>query len=241
MVTSDQSERDRIDETVRSGIRKRIVQVVFFVLYQAGILFLTSGRLDWRAAWVYLGVSVAAVLINAFFMLRRHPGTVAERSRSEGMKGWDKLVGGLWGIVYFIVLLCVCGLDARFGWSGRLPLWVHFLGGAGYVAGATLFSWAMITNAYFSAVVRIQDDRGHQVCSDGPYRLIRHPGYTGAILQSVCLPFMLGSYWALIPGIVAGLLMATRTLLEDRMLLAELDGYREFADQTRYRLVPGLW
>lgn len=230
-----------LDTDIKSGIIKRIVQIVVMLLIQGAILFSTVGRIDWTSAWVFLSLMTIGILVNAWFMLRRSPETIAERSRSEGMKGWDRVVGGLWGIVYFIVLLAVSGVDVRMGWSGALPRWLPWVGGIGFLAGGALFSWSMITNAYFSAVVRIQDDRGHQVCSDGPYRFVRHPGYTGAILQSLSIPFLLGSYWALIPGVVAGVLMVLRTILEDRTLQEELAGYREFTAATRYRLVPRLW
>jgi len=99
----------------------------------------------------------------------------------------------------------------------------------------------MIANAYFSTAVRIQSDRGHTVCRTGPYRFVRHPGYVGFILQSLGTPFLLGSLWTLVPGITATVLMIIRTSLEDRTLQAELPGYRDFVQEVRYRLVPGIW
>jgi protein-S-isoprenylcysteine O-methyltransferase Ste14 len=99
----------------------------------------------------------------------------------------------------------------------------------------------MIANAYFSTAVRIQLDRGHTVCRTGPYRFVRHPGYVGFILQSISVPFLLGSWWALIPGIAATVLMIMRTSLEDRTLRAELPGYQDYVWDVRYRLVLGIW
>ena len=99
----------------------------------------------------------------------------------------------------------------------------------------------MITNAFFSTAVRIQTDRGHTVCRTGPYRLIRHPGYLGTVLQSIAIPILLGSSWALIPGVAAVALMVIRTTIEDRTLQAELAGYHDYAQEVRYRLVPRLW
>jgi protein-S-isoprenylcysteine O-methyltransferase Ste14 len=89
--------------------------------------------------------------------------------------------------------------------------------------------------------VRIQEDRGHTVATGGPYHLVRHPGYLGFIAASMATPVSVGSLWALIPAGVASALLVLRTALEDRTLHAELDGYREFARQTRYRLLPGIW
>jgi len=101
--------------------------------------------------------------------------------------------------------------------------------------------WAMITNAFFSTAARIQSDRGQQVCRSGPYRYIRHPAYASIVIQSISMAVLLGSLWALIPAIAASVLIITRTALEDRMLLAELAGYKEYGQVVRYRLVPGLW
>jgi protein-S-isoprenylcysteine O-methyltransferase Ste14 len=99
----------------------------------------------------------------------------------------------------------------------------------------------MATNAYFSARVRIQADRGHQVVTSGPYGVVRHPGYAGTILAALALPVMLGSGWALIPAALLVIAVAARTVLEDRTLVAELGGYSAYAQQVRFRLVPGVW
>jgi len=109
------------------------------------------------------------------------------------------------------------------------------------IAGHALVVWATGTNAFFSQVVRIQTERGHTVITGGPYRYVRHPAYVGMILVVVGAPIMLGSWWALIPGVISAVLMIVRTVLEDRTLQAELSGYVEYAQHTRYRLLPGVW
>jgi protein-S-isoprenylcysteine O-methyltransferase Ste14 len=99
----------------------------------------------------------------------------------------------------------------------------------------------MVANRFFSAVVRIQRDRGHEVVTTGPYRVLRHPAYAGGLLAYLSFPFMLDALWALLPalGVVAALI--ARTALEDRALNAELPGYAAYAARTRSRLIPGLW
>ncbi len=109
------------------------------------------------------------------------------------------------------------------------------------IAGHALVVWATGVNAYFSQVVRIQTERGHTVVSNGPYRYVRHPAYAGAILLVLSAPIALGSWWALIPGAICAVLMILRTALEDKTLQAELPGYLEFTQHTRYRLLPGVW
>jgi len=218
-----------------------MVQVFAQIAIQALVLFLSAGTIRWWQAWLFLGITLVGIAINAFFMLRYSPETVAERARSEGMKGWDKIVAGLCALFHFVGILLVAGLDVRFGWTGELPLGVYLAGVGASMLGFALFSWAMISNAYFATVVRIQEERGHAVCTTGPYRFVRHPGYVGFIIQSLALPLFLGSLWALIPGGLAAVLMVVRTALEDRTLQDELDGYKEYAQRVRYRLLPGVW
>jgi protein-S-isoprenylcysteine O-methyltransferase Ste14 len=241
MNTSTENPPSENHPGLTAGIGARALQILIGFCILAAALLLGAGRLIWLWAWVLLGIYLVSVFINSAFMLRTSPETIAERGQPKEMKDWDKLVGGLWGLAQFLLLPLVAGLDVRFGWTRELSTPWHLAGAVVFAAGLGLFGWAMITNAYFSTVVRIQSDRGQSVCSTGPYRFVRHPGYVGAILQSFGMPFLLGSFWALVPGLAAAGLMLVRTYLEDRTLQAELPGYREFARQVRYRLVPGLW
>ncbi|GAB4490319.1 MAG: hypothetical protein Fur0016_22330 [Anaerolineales bacterium] len=104
-----------------------------------------------------------------------------------------------------------------------------------------ILMWSMVSNAYFTAIIHIQTDSRHRVATGGPYRFVRHPGYVGTILFYLGTPFLLGSAWAVIPAALSCLLLVIRTSLEDKTLQAELPGYKEYAQQTRYRLVPGVW
>jgi protein-S-isoprenylcysteine O-methyltransferase Ste14 len=225
---------------VWAAVLRRGIQIAVIFLLQAAILFVSAGRLDWLWAWIFLATYVADVLVNILF-LRDRPEQVAERGSAGFRQDWDKTISLAWAASLYLLLPLVAGLDERFGWSPDLSLGVHLLGWAGFALGLALFSWAMIANAYFSTVVREQDDRGHSVCTSGPYRAMRHPGYAGAVLQGLAAPLLLGSLWALVPGLLAGAMMVWRTALEDRLLQAELPGYADYARRVRHRLLPGIW
>jgi protein-S-isoprenylcysteine O-methyltransferase Ste14 len=227
---------------LNKAIVRRMVQILITILIQAAVLFLSSGRPTWWEAWAYIAVYLVGITINAIFLLRRSPETIAERGQiRENWKVWDKVIGGLFGVLYFFGILLTAGFDERWGWTGAMPLGSQIAGFVVFGMGSALFSWAMITNAYFSTAVRIQYERGHAVCSSGPYRYLRHPGYLGATLQSLAMPFMFGSLWTLIPAVLAAILLVIRTALEDRTLQGELDGYQDYAQEVRFRLLPGLW
>ena len=110
-----------------------------------------------------------------------------------------------------------------------------------FILGSVLIHWAMLVNRHFESSVRIQKDRGHRVITTGPYRIVRHPGYVGAILFGISTPLIIGSVYGLIPGGIAVILLIIRTSLEDKLLRNELNGYVEYTKRVRYRLVPGLW
>jgi protein-S-isoprenylcysteine O-methyltransferase Ste14 len=182
------------------------------------------------------------IAVNAIFILPRDQGLIAERAQPKAdAKAWDKLIVNLIVLIGFLGTLFVAGLDKRFSWSPPLSAWV--IGGALVllVLSYGLSSWAMISNRFFSAYVRIQLDRGHTVVTAGPYRFLRHPAYLAGILSTLATPVLLGSLWALVPGLLGAALTILRTLLEDRTLQAELPGYQDYARRVRYRLVPGVW
>jgi protein-S-isoprenylcysteine O-methyltransferase Ste14 len=226
---------------VTAGILARGAQILVMFIIMGLELFLGSGHLNWRAAWVYLGISLISLAINAVFMLRLNPETVAERGRPKEMKGWDKLIGGMWLLGQYILIPLAAAFDLRFNWTREFATGWQVVGACVYALAVGLSGWAMISNAYFSTAVRIQVDRGQQVCRSGPYHFVRHPGYVGFFFQALSVPILLGSLWALLFAIPVGMLMVIRTVLEDRMLQEELAGYKEYTQEVKYRLFPGVW
>jgi protein-S-isoprenylcysteine O-methyltransferase Ste14 len=171
---------------------------------------------------------------------RRNPALMRQRKKlGAGTKRWDIV----WNLLFWplmIVVPVVAGLGVRFGWRALpCPLWA--LGPILVAGGQALSAWAMSVNPHFEGTVRIQTDRGHRVIDGGPYRLVRHPGYVGLCLLAAGSPFLLLSRAALIPAGVVVIWIVLRTALEDALLRRELDGYAEFAQRTRYRLLPGIW
>jgi protein-S-isoprenylcysteine O-methyltransferase Ste14 len=160
--------------------------------------------------------------------------------RKKDAKRWDRVIM-LFYSIFLLVILILPGLDAvRFHWS-NVSLIVKILAFIGYIPGSAVAFWAMRENAFLSDIVRIQEDRGHTVCTTGPYKYVRHPMYVGVILIMLCFPFSLGSLYTLIPALIIVILFIIRTALEDKTLQEELSGYKEYAQKVRYRLIPGIW
>lgn len=176
-------------------------------------------------------------------MLRHNPALLEERMKpliQRDQKPWDKAL-----MAAFLLLWCawfvVMALDAvRFGWS-HMPLWLQALGVLAIAVSMYVMFLIMRTNSFAAPVVKIQAERGHRVISDGPYAVVRHPMYSGALLLILGTPLLLGSWWGLALSPVLILLFAVRAVMEERTLMAELPGYVGYAARVRYRLIPGVW
>ncbi len=220
---------------------KLSVRVLALVAIMDGTLFILAGRWDWSGAWLLTILYVVFLLVIIVWAARNAPELLEERSRvASNVKLWDKVLLALYTTA-LVGLLVVAALDAgRFRWT-EMPVVIQVLGVLGIVPCGAWLLWVTRTNAYLSRFARIQDDRGQQVVSTGPYRFVRHPMYASIIPFIVCVALILGSWWALLPGVVIAVLFVIRTALEDRMLQAELPGYQEYARRVRYRIVPGVW
>ena len=214
--------------------------MVFSVAITSVCLFGSAGRLDWLNAWVLLGLNfVASIATTA--LLWRNPELLAERSNIKAGERWDKAIVGIVVLLGPVATWITAGLDTRFHWSDGMPP-LAFIGGVVVaVLAAALIAWAMRSNKFFSSVVRIQKDRGHVVVRGGPYRFVRHPGYTGMSVFTLATPLILNSRWAFAPAMATAAVTVLRTALEDRTLHNELDGYADYARRVKYKLVPAIW
>ena len=208
------------------------------------LLMLCGYDWGWWQAWAYSLVFASAGIGIRLWAERRHPGLMAERAqllKAPGVKSWDRLLAPLMALSLGLPLFVVAGLDHRFEWSPHFPGWLNILGLVLASAGYGFAGWAFLENRFFAAVVRIQSERGHVVCDTGPYKIVRHPGYSGSLLSPFAMVLALDSLWTLIPATGAVVIAVVRTTLEDRTLQKELPGYREYADRVRYRLIPGIY
>ncbi|MGB6534728.1 MAG: isoprenylcysteine carboxylmethyltransferase family protein [Xanthobacteraceae bacterium] len=208
----------------------------FFAL--AGVaLFASAGTVAIATYWVYLGILAA---VFAASLLGLDPDLARERMRPGGKR--PPAVLQLFSAVLF-AHWTIAGLDhGRFHWSDGVPIWLQAVSLVALAAGYGLCFWAMRVNRFFSSVVRIQSDRGHVVIISGPYAFIRHPGYLAGIIVIVSSGIALASWLATAFLVVAALpFLLARAIGEDRVLLAQLPGYRDYAARVRWRLVPGVW
>ncbi|MBN2264681.1 MAG: isoprenylcysteine carboxylmethyltransferase family protein [Candidatus Aminicenantes bacterium] len=219
-----------------------LVKVALSLAFVA-LVFIAAGTVRWTAFWVLLGFYVVTTGGWLLWLKRRDPGLLKERMTGAArpdVKRWDRTIIRVYTVLLSVMLI-VAAMDAvRFRWS-HVPRVAQGLALLVLFAAWSLVIWAFRVNAFLAEVVRIQTDRGHAVCTTGPYRIVRHPMYAAVILTILGVPVLLGSLYALILAGMIVVLFILRTALEDRMLQAELPGYAEYARAVRWKLVPKVW
>jgi protein-S-isoprenylcysteine O-methyltransferase Ste14 len=221
---------------------KGIGQVLAMMLTTGTAFFLSYGGFAWPQAWVLLVMWAAYYLLMAVYGSRHNPEVVKARVQSfdRDFQPWDRWILPTYTLLSY-VLYVTCGLDAgRYGWSD-VPTWAVWLGFAFVIPVYVVPFWAAMSNPFASGTARIHTERGHFTVSSGPYRFVRHPMYAAMIPFAFAFPLFLGSYWALIPGGLVVALFVLRTALEDRFLQENLEGYQEYSQSVRWRLLPGVW
>jgi protein-S-isoprenylcysteine O-methyltransferase Ste14 len=208
------------------------------------VLLLPAGTWRWWEAWALFGIYLLYSVVVVTWLARHDPELLRERLKGgleREQKRWDKVVMTLM-LGAGLGILIVPGLDVvRFAWTERLPIWVEVIALGIHLPCFFMIGAVLRENTYLSPVVKIDEARGHHVITTGPYAIVRHPMYVAAIFMILAMPLALGSRWGLVPAAAMVLVLIVRTVLEDRTLHAELPGYPEYAQTTRYRLIPGIW
>ncbi len=227
------------EHRVSSFVRPFLISVVATLVF-TGIVLACAGRVTVWQAWVYAAISLS-LNVGQRIVLFGHPELARERAKPPAdARAEDKALLAI-GLALTLAMLVTAGLQFRFADGPSLSLAWLVVGVVLQLGGGGLFLRALRENAFFSAAVRIQTDRQHAVCTTGPYRFVRHPGNLGMIVGAIGIPLVLQSTWCLVPAALFVASLVVRTHLEDALLTRELDGYRDYRERTRYRLVPGIW
>ena len=228
-------------ELTRQG-KRAIIAPWRWMMVQAMTYFVAAGRLDIPRAWVFFAMILASTIISTYVGWKVIPGTYNQRgSVPKDTKRWDIALLSIYFIMILLFIPLVSGLDVgRYQWSVFkfevvIPSVVLFC-----IFSAITY-WSLLENRHFEGTVRVQKDRDHQVISSGPYRFVRHPGYTCMIITVLLMPLILGSQMAMIPAGIAAVTMIVRTYFEDKTLKAELAGYDAYSQKVQYRLFPWIW
>jgi protein-S-isoprenylcysteine O-methyltransferase Ste14 len=224
-------------------ITRMLVQTTIWLVAMGIMLFVAAGDWGWPQGWVYLGEIGISSFALGFWLARHDPALLATRLSApvqRDQRPWDRAFM-VAAATIFVAWLVLSTLDARrFRWS-VVPLWAEALGALLIVLCMIVVWQTFRFNSFAAPQVRVQTDRGQSVITDGPYRIVRHPMYAGALLMFVGTPLLLGSWWGLLFVPIAVVGIGFRAVGEERMLRGELAGYQEYTRRVRYRMIPGLW
>jgi protein-S-isoprenylcysteine O-methyltransferase Ste14 len=214
---------------------------LFFGVGAATVIFGLAGRWDVWNVWAYVGIVFGLLLFQILGTSRTSPELLKERIK-QPTRGRVRVPAAGAVLVVSLLQWSIAGLDHRFHWSDSVPPTGVVAGLVIVTIGLALMTWSVLVNPFFSPVVRIQAERGQQVISAGPYRIVRHPGYAGFLLWAVASGVALNSLLSIIPIVLIAVpITVYQTMIEDRMLHDELAGYADYAAKARYRLIPGMW
>jgi len=220
-----------------------IVQTIVWFGFMGVIIFSAAGTLTYAGGWLYLGEMVALSAVFGTFGVRGDPELLRERLKPPVQKDQplaDKLVLIPFLLLVFGAMGFMAADAARWRWS-MMPPFVQWAG-CGLLLAAFLFIyWAMRANSFAAPVVKIQKDRGQTVITTGPYAIVRHPMYFGAIFYFAGTSLVLGSWWGLATVPILTLLLAIRIGIEEKTLRMGLEGYDDYAHRVRWRLIPLIW
>jgi len=219
---------------------KALLSVVILAAGMGLIIFVTAGTIDFWQAWLYLCVFTIVSLLTTLYLIRNDPELLKRRMRggpTAEKRGAQRVIMTFTSVA-FMGLIVVPAIDRRFGWS-HLPLAIVIVGDFFVAAGFYFIFRVYRENSFTSATIEVAENQ--KVISTGPYAIVRHPMYASALLYLAGTPVALGSYWGLLPFVMAIPFLIWRSLDEEKMLSTELPGYTNYQRRVRYRLLPGIW
>ena len=218
---------------------KIIIRVLLIFIFLALLLFLTAGSFRYPEAWIYIIVLLIPAIFVITYFYKKDPDFIGSRLLERREKEQvHKSIQNIFSIVFFIGLL-IPGFDFRFGWS-NVPLSFVIISDAFVFLGYMLIARVMEENRYASAIIQITEEQ--KIIETGPYKIVRHPMYTGGLIFILFTPLALGSYWALILfSISTAPALILRIINEEKLMITNLPGYSDYCRKTKYRLIPYVW
>jgi protein-S-isoprenylcysteine O-methyltransferase Ste14 len=232
-VTTMQNPQISQSEVIKLVVKRLLIGIPALFI----ILFLPAGTFAYWEAWVYLVILLIPMTLVMAYFIKKAPEFLAHRMKFREKEPEQKLIIKL-SYIPFLLAFILPGLDKRFGWSD-VPIPLIVAADMCVFMGYLFIMLVFKENQYASRIIEVQ--KGQKVIQNGPYHVVRHPMYLGAIVMYTASPLALGSYWAIIPALFIIPILIARIINEEGVLTKELAGYSEYKQKTRYRLIPGIW
>ena len=216
---------------------KVLIRFVLAIIILTLNFFLPAGSIKFWEAWVYMGILFTPMIFVLIYLLKKDPELLERRMKIKEKEEPQKVFVKLSILVFFIAFI-IPGFDYRFEWS-EVPFIVIIIADLFIFIGYLLFFLVLKENTYASRIIEVE--KGQKVISTGPYAIIRHPMYVDVLTMYILSPLALGSYWAVLAILPLPVLVIFRIKNEEKILIDELPGYREYTQKVKYRLIPYIW
>jgi protein-S-isoprenylcysteine O-methyltransferase Ste14 len=220
-----------------------VVKTLIWLAFMAALMFVPAGTIAWVQAWIYLALMGISGTVITTWLYIHDPDLLAQRAASPVQReqaAWDRIFMGCM-IVFFIAWMAIMGLDAVRFQASHVPVWAQAAGAAAILISQYVFWLVFRANSFAAPVVKIQEERGHTIATGGPYAIVRHPMYAGAILFLFGTPLLLGSWYGVALAPVLVVAFGWRAVMEEHTLAAQFPGYADYAARVRYRFIPLVW
>ena len=221
----------------RALLRDAMIKLLSGVLIMGLLLFLPAGTLSWPQAWLLLGVLFIPMTAAGFLMYFKAPDLLRRRLKAKEEQSEQKTVIMLSGLM-FVAAFVAAGLSFRFGWL-QLPLWLSIAAALLFLLAYAVFAEVLRENAYLSRTIEVTE--GQRVVDTGLYGIVRHPMYSATVLLFLSMPLVLGSLISFLIMLVYIPVIVKRIRNEEQVLGRELEGYDEYMNKVRWRLLPYIW
>ena len=222
----------------KAKLSRKIFFLLFLIVVLYSILFfIPAGTFDYWQAWMYLILLILMMSAMSIFLIKTDPELLQRRMQySERRKEQKRLI--FWSYPLFVLIFIMPGFDQRFGWSNLSPV-ISIIAEVLVVIAYGFVALVFRENSYTSRIIEVAPDQ--KVIDTGPYALMRHPMYVGMLLMYFATPLALGSWVAFLVAPLMIPVIVIRIKDEEKTLLEELPGYREYTQKVKYRLIPGVW
>ena len=214
-----------------------ITKFFFGVLLVGLLIFLPAGTFEYIQGWILMAILFVPMFGAGIVMMIKNPGLLASRLDAKEKRGKQSAVVKLSGLM-FLCGFIVAGLGVRFDWF-MLPMPVCILAATLFIIAYILYAEVLRENTYLSRTIEVQE--GQKVIDTGLYGIVRHPMYSATLLLFLSMPLVLGSVWSFLIFLAYPFIIAARLKDEEKFLEEELEGYREYKEKVKYRLIPFIW
>ena len=214
-----------------------ITKFILGIILVGVLIFLPAGTWQFANGWLLMGIMFVPMFLAGIVMMIKNPALLKKRLHAKEEQKEQDLVIKLSGLM-FLVGFIVAGLGVRFGWY-ILPKGVVICAAVIFVVAYVLYAEVLRENTYLSRTIEVQENQ--KVIDTGLYGIVRHPMYSVTLLLFLSMPLVLGSIYSFLVFLAYPFIIAKRIINEEAFLEKELDGYREYKQKVKYRLIPFIW